>query len=197
MRAIRASLALISTLALSGCLLPQPDTPIIPPVRPETGRGSLPVGAPAQAPRPEPVMAPDTAVERTTSPAEPNTGMLAPTAPGDATAASPKASAAFGQLEGKLEGLEAARVTAVPVAGGPPLIAEVTPSGTFALSLAPGEYWLDFTVAGSEQSVRLALPQLVVSLKTRKLTIAITAEPREATIKEEVELVETPAATGL
>ena len=190
-RAFLTSLVLGAALTLSGCLLPQPDTPIIPPVQPNTGRGPL-IGAPAAQPNTRTQPAPEAQPVAAPAP-EHQAGMAAPQHPGVVTGHTEDAKAtaeAPGQLEGTITGMAAHRVTAMPTWGGEPVEAEVTASGTFAMSLPPGDYGLSFAVSGRDTALLLDTRLRIESGKTRELTFTLSADPLQATLEEEVPLVE-------
>ena len=153
---------LVPALLLSGCLLPQPDTPIIPPLAPG------PMAAPAKAPAPEALP------QEAGAMADPNTTLVPPGETRMAMAA----------LKGMISGLAVTRVVAVPEYEGPKLEAAVEDSA-FALDVPVGGYKLDLITA-DEQSVRI---DRVITLEpgvTLQLTIEAKASPLEATITEEV-----------
>jgi hypothetical protein len=194
MRAVRPTscfLALAAAVTLSGCLLPQPDTPIIPPLPQAAGRSTGPGGVPAVQPAPQegavPATAPAPQQDTMLTPVNP-VNPINPTQPGDAGA--PKATgAAPGQLEGTVRGRKALRVTAVPVTEGEKVVSEVTSDGTFAFALQPGSYWLDLELEGESSALRVDTKIRIESGESRKLTLSLSENPPRATVSEVAPLV--------
>lgn len=152
-------LALAAATLLTGCLLPQPDTPIIPPLMPQP-RAGVPAAAPA-ADQTAMVGAPEAALTKDV--------------PAEET-----------RLVGRLSGLAVERVTAVPLAEGMEKVTASVSDLRFELGLLGGDYWLDFALENGE-TLRLERPLAVAGGQTREIAIELTAGT--ATLVEEVPLV--------
>ncbi len=156
---------LIAPLVMGGCLLPQPDTPIIPPP------GAVMTG---------PGMAPE----------NPQTGLPShETQKGTTTDAS-----ATALISGRIQGEGVTGITAVPVSdAGLEVHADMGDAGIFDLTLAPGEYHLDLTVEGA--IVRATPTITVQAGETRTFEVKVTPDPAAATLSETTTPVESPPAT--
>lgn len=189
---------LAAAFVLGGCLLPQPDTPVIPPFAPGGAMASDRAATPAKAPVPQEASADgqglisnnaggltnnnagglvgDPEAGRTTG----NTAM-APTAPATGAALEP------GTLGGTIKGLVVKRVTAVSeFAELAPHSADVDASGAFKLSLPPGGYYLEVEVNG--KALRVGKLLLVQPGEARTLTLTLQENPPKATLTEEAPL---------
>jgi hypothetical protein len=131
------------TLLASGCMLPQPDTPLVPPnVMVDTPRATSPA-APA-------------------APAQPAAGN-----------GSGAAELVASSLSGQVRGAQATAVAAVNADTGATADSRpIAADGTFGLSLPPGRYWLDLTVDGAVKRVGQAISLGGGERRTITLTVA-------------------------
>ena len=205
-------------LLLGGCLLPQPDTPPVPPGL--KGTGSSRVGTPLLPPPDTPpvAIAPGSASgagllpQSDTPPINPGvvpnaetaggakntaqpTSAIAPTASASTSAAADAGfSAPSGQLDGKFTGLPVSQASVVDESG--QTVFQVTPvgsDGAFAFTLAPGRYQLVITTDDGRR--RIGEVFTVEAGKTHTYTITLTTAPAGATVSEETTLVD-EGATG-
>ena len=207
-------------LAASGCLLPQPDTPPIPPMS-QAGSRSAPAKAPAAQPDATAdatagAVAGDTAMangaglppgdgDRAAQPAA-STAPMAPgsehapdanfgTGAGTTAALAPSPKAASSPTPGRLDltfvGAAVAEVWVVPVSGGAGAGGPVV-EGRFRLDLPSGEYVIELEVAG--QRLRTTKPVAVPAGGERSLTVTVSAEA--LTIAETVPLEDAAEAEG-
>jgi hypothetical protein len=178
-------------LLLSGCLLPQPDTPpigVMAPgadmarskpsaggaqAAPASGEGLISNGAGGLISNDAGLIAPEAAKG-----AEPGGALVAPAAPAglDAT------------LKGQIKGMTVKTIIAVPeTADMAKQAVDVAADGTFTLSLPPGGYYLDVVVG--DQALRVGKPVRVQAGETRQLTLTLQENPPKATLTEETTLV--------
>ncbi len=212
--AIHALFASALALGLSGCLLPQPDTPIIPPNifggPPSAGAPMATSKAPAAVPTSPPMptqesmgaMVPPTAAMASAGPEVSDKAMNAGTAvpapmapamtPGAMATSMPAAgitadAQAPGHLIGRIEGLVAMRIAAVNVDdAGPGMTQTVLADQNFNLELVPGEYYVELKLAN--ETVRLSQPITVRAGATRNVVITLYDNPPSATVREDVAL---------
>lgn len=195
---------LAAAFVLGGCLLPQPDTPVIPPFAPGGAMASDRAAAPAAAPAPKDgttpgeglisnnaggmisngggEISPDAGglINGEAGRATGNTSM-APVAPATGAALEP------GTLGGTIKGLVVKRVTAVSeFAELAPHGADVDATGAFKLSLPPGGYYLEVEVNG--KALRVGKLLMVQPGEVRTLTITLQENPPKATLTEEAPL---------
>lgn len=131
------------TLLASGCMLPQPDTPLVPP--------NVMVDAPRA-----------TTPEAPAAPAQPAAGN-----------ASGGAELAASSLSGRVEGAQATAVAAVNADTGATADSRpIAADGTFSLSLPSGRYWLDLTVDGKIERIGQAISLGGGERRTITLTMA-------------------------
>lgn len=194
-------------LSLSGCLLPQPDTPVIPPYA-----GSQTVAAPAKAPakdtgaaQPVPAAMPASGSADQglisnnagglisnnagglvsngasgTSSADAGKAAIAPAAP---TTAVLKATVSV-----QVSGMTVKTLVAVPDDGAtPPSGADAAADGSFSLMLAPGNYHLELTRADGK-TMRVDKALTFGAGEVRSLMVKLQADPPTATITEEAPL---------
>ena len=176
MMAPMRAMFLACSLFLSGCLLPQPDTPAIPPLMlgPDGQRAAAPVAVPQEG-----MLTNDRAgtlvdPQVPSANAQPdmgNTGLAAPEAPG--------------RLSGVVSGLAVSRLAAVPEGGGEPVTIELASDGRFSLELPAGVYFLELAVG--DQTLRVDQRVHVDADATRRITL--TLEANKATLSEEAPLV--------
>lgn len=191
-------------LSLSGCLLPQPDTPVIPPYA-----GSQTVAVPAKAPakdtgaaQPVPAAAPaaGTADQGTISnhagglisnnagglvSNDAGKAAIAPVAPNGAssTTVANKATVSV-----QVSGMTLKTLVAVADDGASPSQgADVAADGTFRLMLAPGNYHLELTLADGK-TMRVDKALTFGAGEVRSLSVKLQADPPTATITEEAPL---------
>jgi hypothetical protein len=191
---------LAAAFVLGGCLLPQPDTPVIPPFAPGGAMTSDRAAAPAAAPAPkdgEGLISNDAGglissgggeishdagglIKGEAGSATGNTS-LAPAAPATGAALEP------GTLGGTIKGLVVKRVTAVSeFAELAPHGADVDATGAFKLSLPPGGYYLEVEVNG--KALRVGKLLVVQPGEVRTLTLTLQENPPKATLTEEAPL---------
>ena len=177
-RGLLVALAPLLAATLGGCLLPQPDTPPIPP----GNRPNMGVGAPNVRPGPTQdatlaTPAPEATPIAATAPASP--GMAAGTAP---PSEEPNRMATI--LEGRIVGATATRITAVADAkGAAGALVEPDAEGRFTLPLAPGRYTLEITLA---DGVLIATPAVeVTAAGPNRIVVTIAGTPKAATVAAE------------
>ena len=151
----------VLALLASGCLLPQPDTPPVPPsvAGPMTAPQEGAVGGKADA--------------------MPNAGT---------TTMQPPPSPLPGALVGRVEGLAATAIAAVSVETGEPIASVVVGAeGAFELSAPAGRYWLELTADG--QAMRVG--QAIALAPGERRTLVLRVEGDRVTIEEQAPLVPT------
>ena len=168
------------SLLLSGCLLPQPDTPIIPP--PAMPGAESQRSAPAAAPQQEGLIS-NNGGEIISNDA----GIQPAVGSGDLTVPKADTALASGTLSGRITGLTVTRVTAVPESGGEKVDLAVGADGRFSLELPAGAYFLDLAIGG--ETLRVDKRLQVHSGETRAITLTLQADPLKATLTEEASLV--------
>lgn len=157
---VNAYWPLLAALLLNGCLLPQPDTPIIPP------RMGDAMSAPGAAPT-----APE--IER-------SAGANAAIAP------APVATAADGTLNVATSGLPVSALTAVSVEDPARVAKSEAVAGGFRFALPAGRYWLEVLVDG--QTLRVGQAIEVSGGAARSITLTLSKDPLKAVVQEEVSL---------
>jgi hypothetical protein len=182
-------------LLMSGCLLPQPDTPPIGVMAPgaDMARAKPASGGAQAAPASGEGLISNNAGGLISNNGgeisndaggliapkgnEPGATLVAPAAPvgPDAT------------LKGQIKGMTVKTVIAVPETNDMAKQAvDVAADGTFTLSLPPGGYYLDVVVG--DQALRVGNPVRVQSGETRQLTLTLQENPPKATLTEETTL---------
>jgi hypothetical protein len=189
-------------LTLSGCLLPQPDTPVIPPVAPNTSRAQAPSkdAVPAQAPAAAPAESGTIANNAGGLISNSAGGLISNNAggliadntgkSGPAIAAPVAASdaAASATLKGQLSGMTVKTVVAVSEVEGLASSGVEVNAGAFTMQLSPGGYYLDLVLTDGK-TLRVDKRLVVQSGESRSLTITLQANPPKATIAEDAPLV--------
>jgi hypothetical protein len=192
------------TLTLSGCLLPQPDTPVIPPYT-----GSQTVAAPAQAPTKDaaPAQAPVPATAPAAGSADQGLisnnagglvsnnagGMISNNAGGlisNGTApATTLAPGAMATVKVRVTGMTVVTLIARPEdPANTPSGVDATPAGDFILTISPGTYHLEVMLADGKVLV-VGSPLVFAAGETRSLTLKLQENPPTATISEDAPLV--------
>jgi hypothetical protein len=176
-------------LLMSGCLLPQPDTPPIGVMAPDMSRSKPAAGSAQAAPASQEGMISNNAGGLiSNSGGEIVSGdatLVAPeTAKGAAPVAAPGPDAT---LSGRITGMTVKTIVAVPETEDIAKQAvDVAADGTFTLSLPPGGYYLDVIVG--DKALRVGNPVRVQAGETRKLTLTLQENPPKATLTEETTL---------
>lgn len=154
----------VAALMASGCLLPQPDTPWVPPGA-ATG---------VQAPMPEGARPADST-------------MTAPAAPQATALPDPGPSArVWVQISGRVIGIEATDIAAV-AEGGWKATHTFGTDGTFVMAVPYGRYWLELTTATGR--LRVEPPIFLNTPEERRITLKV--EGGRVTLEEEARF--TPA----
>lgn len=168
-------------LLMSGCLLPQPDTPPIGVMAPDMSRSKPAAGSAQAAPASQEGLISNSGGEIVSGDAT----LIAPeTAKGAAPVAAPGPDAT---LSGKITGMMVKTIVAVPETEDIAKQAvDVAADGTFTLSLPPGGYYLDVIVG--DKALRVGNPVRVQAGETRKLTLTLQENPPKATLTEETTL---------
>lgn len=156
----------VAALMASGCLLPQPDTPWVPP-------GALPTSAEAGRAEDASMSAPAAAPQATALPDPGPTGRP------------------WVQLSGRVVGIEATSIAAVHESGFR-VVHPFGADGEFVLAIpyrSTNQYWLELTTARGV--LRLEPPIVVTGPEPRRITIRVEGD--RITLEEEAKL--TPAAS--
>jgi hypothetical protein len=179
-------------LLLSGCLLPQPDTPPIGVMAPgaDAARSKPAAGSAQAAPASGEGLISNNAGGLVSNGAGAivgnDAGLIAPEA---AKGSAPvPAAGSDATLKGQIKGMTVKTVIAVPeTADMAKQAVDVAADGTFTLSLPPGGYYLDVVVG--DQALRVGKPVRVQAGETRQLTLTLQENPPKATLTEETTLV--------
>lgn len=179
-------------LLLSGCLLPQPDTP---PIKPPAGPTSALPTAPSLGRQTAPAVGNGAAANSGAATANPVTPPSGASAGANTATPVSAPAAASARLSGSVRGLDATAIAAV-AASATPAFTALSQTGTFALTVVPGSYALAFKLADG----RIATTSARVTLAAgQNLAVAITLSdaPLTATLDEQTPLVmsATPTAT--
>jgi hypothetical protein len=178
-------------LMLGGCLLPQPDTPVIPPMagpqsvnRAQPQQEAAPVAAPTSA---------DTAAGGEGLISN-NAGGLVSNSAGGMSATSPTAAIAPASpgapavLSGTITGMTVKTIVAVPeLDGDGAMDAQFGADGAFSLSLPEGHYFLELMLDDA-QRLRVEKRIDMVAGEARAITLTLSATPPKATLTEEAPL---------
>ena len=140
---VNAYWPILAALLLNGCLLPQPDTPIIPP------RMGDAVNMPHAAPVPVPVPDVPRAGEAGMTVAQPN-----------------------GTLNVVPSGLGVSAITAVAVEDAGRVVKSEAAEGGYRFSLPPGRYWLDVVAEGQVLRVGQAIDVQAGAARAITLTLS-------------------------
>lgn len=179
-------------LLMSGCLLPQPDTPPIGVMAPgaDMARSKPAAGGAQAAPASGEGLISNNAGGGLISNGageivSGDAGLVAPeAAKGTAPVAAPGPDAT---LKGRITGMTVKTLIAVPETNDLAKQAvDVAADGTFTLSLPPGGYYLDVVVG--DQALRVGNPVRVQAGETRQLTLTLQENPPKATLTEETTL---------
>lgn len=178
-------------LLMSGCLLPQPDTPPIGVMAPgaDLARSKPGAGSAQAAPASKEGTISNNAgglISNSGGELVSNDATLVPpeAAKGTAPVAAPGPDAT---LSGRITGLTVKTIVAVPETEDIAKQAvDVAADGTFTLSLPPGGYYLDVIVG--DKALRVGNPVRVQAGERRKLTLTLQENPPKATLTEETTL---------